>query len=88
MAELRATRFGRVWLALSRHWPEYLIEASCLGVFMISACSFGTMGEHPSSPVRQVIVDGFFRRILMGCAMGLTAIGLIFSPWASNRART
>ena len=26
--------------ALKHHWPEYLIEAVCLGLFMISAFSF------------------------------------------------
>jgi aquaporin Z len=28
--------------ALRRHWPEYLIEAAGLGLFMVSACVFGT----------------------------------------------
>lgn len=62
------------------HWPEYLIEATCLGLFMISACSFGTLFEHPSSPVRQLIGDPTLRRVPMGLAMGLTAIALIYSP--------
>ena len=26
--------------ALENHWPEYLIEGACLGLFMISAFSF------------------------------------------------
>ena len=43
--------------ALTFHWPEYLIEATCLGLFMISACVFGTLFEHPASPVRQAIAD-------------------------------
>jgi hypothetical protein len=29
--------------ALKRHWPEYLIEAAYLGLFMVSACFFGTL---------------------------------------------
>ena len=66
--------------ALARHWPEYLIEATCLGLFMVSACMFTALLEHPSSPVRQAIPDGVVRRILVGMAMGLTAIGLIYSP--------
>ncbi len=37
--------------ALKQHWPEYLIEAACLGIFMISACTFGVLFEYPSSPV-------------------------------------
>ena len=38
--------------ALKRHWPEYLMEAAGPGLFMVSACLFGTLMEHPGSPVR------------------------------------
>ena len=41
--------------ALCQHWPEYLIEAAGLGIFMLSACSFGALLEYPHSPVRQAI---------------------------------
>jgi aquaporin Z len=47
---------------------------------MVSACCFGTLFEHPSSPARQAISDPLLRRIPMGLAMGLTAIALIYSP--------
>jgi aquaporin Z len=66
--------------ALTLHWPEYLIEAICLGLFMISACTFGTLFEHPASAVRQAIENPMLRRVPMGLAMGLTAIALIYSP--------
>ena len=61
------------------HWPEYLMEAAELALFMISAAVFGTLLEHPGSPVRQVIHDPFIRRGLMGIAMGTTAIAIIYS---------
>ena len=64
-----------------RHWPEYVMEAAGLGIFMISAGVFGTILEYPGSPVQQAVADPFLRRILMGVAMGLTAIGIIYSPW-------
>lgn len=70
--------------ALRRHWPEYLMEAALLGLFMISACVFATLLEYPGSPVHQSIADPLLRRILMGIAMGLTAIALIFSPWGKQ----
>jgi aquaporin Z len=70
--------------ALQQHWPEYLMEAAGLGAFMISACFFGALLEHPSSPVRQLIADPFFRRALMGLAMGLTAVAIIYSPWGKQ----
>ena len=71
---------GAVVEALAAHWPEYLMEAVGLGTFMISACLFGVLLEHPASPVRQAIDDAFTRRALGGLAMGLTLIGIVFSP--------
>jgi len=65
---------------LRRHWPEYLIEAALLGAFMLSASAFALLLEHPASPVRRVLLDAFARRLLMGLAMGTTAIALIYSP--------
>jgi aquaporin Z len=70
--------------ALKNHWPEYLMEAALLGIFMVSACGFGVLLEHPASPVRQALSDGFTRRVWMGLAMGLTAICLIYSPWGKQ----
>jgi aquaporin Z len=70
--------------ALRKHWPEYLMEAAGLGIFMISACGFGTLLEYPGSPVRAMIPDPFVRRALMGGLMGLTAIALIYSPWGKQ----
>jgi aquaporin Z len=66
--------------SLRKHWPEYLMEAAELGLFMISACVVTTVLEHPVSPINQLIPDPFLRRMLIGIAMGLTAIGIIYSP--------
>jgi aquaporin Z len=70
--------------ALKRHWPEYLIEAACLGLFMVSAFTFGTILEHPASPVQQAILSPLLRRFLMGLAMGLTAVAIVYSPWGKR----
>ncbi|MCI0414309.1 aquaporin [bacterium] len=67
-----------------RHWPEYLMEAWGLGTFMISACFFTALLEHPGSTVRHWIPDQFIRRVLTGIAMGLTAIFIISSPWGKR----
>ncbi len=56
------------------------MEASGLGLFMLSAASFATVLEHPLSPLRQALSDALLRRMLMGLAMGSTAIALIYSP--------
>jgi aquaporin Z len=66
--------------ALSTHWPEYLMEAAGLGLFMLSACAFVVLLEHPSSLVHRALPDPTVRRVLIGIAMGLTAIALIYSP--------
>jgi len=70
--------------ALKDHWPEYLIEAACLGLFMISAFSFGSLLEHPSSPIHQALANSTLRRFLMGLAMGSTAVAMIYSPWGKQ----
>jgi aquaporin Z len=78
---VRQTALG----ALRSHWPEYLIEAAALGTFMISACVFTVLLEHPGSPIEQALQDSnALRRALIGIAMGLTAIGLIYSPWGQR----
>jgi aquaporin Z len=66
--------------ALKKHWPEYLMEAAELGLFMFSACAFTVLLYHPSSPLAQMIHHSVLRRLTMGTAMGLTAIAIIFSP--------
>ena len=70
--------------ALKDHWPQYLMEAWGLGVFMVSAAVFTALLEYPVSPAQQAIVDPLVRRALIGMAMGLTAIGIIYSPWGQR----
>jgi aquaporin Z len=70
--------------ALRRHWPEYLMEAWGLGMFMVSAGLFATLLWYPGSPAAQAVPDGLLRRALMGLAMGLTAIGIIYSPFGQR----
>ena len=70
--------------SLQQHWPEYLIEAWALGTFMISAALFTALLEYPASPIRQLVPNDFIRRALIGLAMGLTAIALIYSPWGQQ----
>jgi aquaporin Z len=63
------------------HWPEYLIEATGLGLFMIAACLATALVEYPTSPVRMAIADALPRRALLGLLMGLTAVALTYSSW-------
>ena len=66
---------------LRQHWPEYLIEAAGLGVFMVVAGICVMLSEQPSAPLHQAIASPDLRRALIGVVMGLTAIALIYSPW-------
>jgi aquaporin Z len=66
------------------HLPEYAIEAVLLGAFMVSACTFGVLLEHPDSPVHRALFDSMLRRALMGLAMGATAVAIIYSPWGGR----
>jgi aquaporin Z len=70
--------------ALRAHWPEYLMEASELGIFMVSACLFTVVLEHPASAIRNAVPSVLFRRVLIGLAMGLSAIAIIYSPWGKR----
>ena len=86
-AELQSE--DRTWIhseisAAMKHWPEYLIEAACLGLFMVSACSFTVLLEHPASAIRRLLPSAFVRHLLAGIAMGVTAVALIYSPWVAR----
>ena len=70
--------------ALIQHWPEYLMEALLLGAFMVSACGFAVLLFHPASTVASALGGAVPRRFLMGLAMGLTAVALIYSPWGKR----
>ena len=75
-----------VWArcALTSHWPEYAMEAAGLGLFMLSACLVVALLEYPASPARQVLGDPSLRRLLIGLAMGVTAVTIIYSPWGKR----
>jgi aquaporin Z len=66
------------------HLPEYLMEAGELCLFMISAGVVTILFEYPGSTVHQAIHNSDLRRFLIGIAMGVTAIALIYSPWGKQ----
>jgi aquaporin Z len=51
---------------------------------MISACSFGTLLGHPDSAVVRFVRDPTRLRVLMGLAMGLTAVAIIYSSFGKR----
>src|SRR2546426_2641516 len=69
---------------LSGHWPEYLIEGAGLGLFMVSACTFGTLLGHPDSPAVRLVQSPILLRVLMGLAMGSTSLALVYSRFGKR----
>ncbi|WP_419806180.1 aquaporin [Terriglobus sp.] len=66
--------------AFTRDWPLYLYEGAELAIFMISACVATVVLFHPGYPALQLLPSAILRRLLMGIAMGLTAVLIIHSP--------
>ncbi|MCU7926003.1 MAG: aquaporin [Candidatus Thiodiazotropha sp. (ex Dulcina madagascariensis)] len=60
------------------------MEAWGLGMFMISAGLVVALLEYPGSPLYPLLPDADLRRVLTGLAMGLTAVGVIYSPWGQR----
>ncbi|RTL60864.1 MAG: aquaporin family protein [Sphingobacteriales bacterium] len=69
--------------ACRKNWIHYLQEALGLGIFMISACFFGAMLFSEKSPWYHFIQSELLRNLMMGIAMGCTAIFIFYSPWTS-----
>lgn len=65
--------------SFKKHYPKYLMEAIELGIFMISAGVFVSLIEYDGFFIKQTISNAQLRLILIGVAMGLTAILLINS---------
>jgi aquaporin Z len=70
-----------LFACMHEHWPEYLIEAFGLGIFMVSAGVVTTLLYAPSGILADLPLDAVARRALTGLAMGSTAIAIIYSPW-------
>jgi aquaporin Z len=60
------------------------MEAAGLAAFMVSACIFVTLLEHPLSPVHAAVRSVVLRRVLIGIAMGATAVAIVYSPWGKR----
>jgi aquaporin Z len=66
--------------AFKRHWRLYIFEGAELAIFMISACFATVYLFDPSYPALHLIPSAAIRRLLMGVAMGATAVLIIHSP--------
>ena len=66
--------------AFKRHWLLYVFEGMELAIFMISACFAIVYLFNPSFAAPHLIPSAAIRRLLMGTAMGATAVLIIHSP--------
>ena len=71
--------------ALKKHWPEYLMEAAELGHLHDlgeRVHNFAVSSGLPGSPCDSAKNSSVAWS--MGLAMGLTAVGIIYSPWGKQ----
>lgn len=66
------------------HWPEYLMEAGEMSLYLFFTCCFATILQYPASPVSHFVASGIVRRALMGVAVGATVVAIIVSPWGKQ----
>lgn len=66
--------------AFRQNWRHYLQEALGLAIFMISACFFSAMLFSGKSSWHHAIPDQMMRNVIMGIAMGITALLIFYSP--------
>ncbi len=64
-------------------WKLYAMEAFGLSIFMISACFFSAILNAKTSCIITIIPGAFVRLLIMGVAMGITALIIFYSPWTS-----
>src|SRR5215472_16060456 len=69
---------------LRHNWPEYLMEAAAIGLYLFFTCFFATVLQHPNSPIRQAITSAIVRRGLMGIAVGTTVAAIALTPWGKQ----
>jgi aquaporin Z len=70
--------------SLRGHWPEYLMEAGELALYMFLVCAFDTLLQHPTSLVRSLIASAVVRRFIMGLLVGSTVVAIILTPWGKQ----
>ncbi len=62
-----------------------VFDGSCrIGDIQVSAGVFATVLWSPDFPVHRLIGDTIVAQLIMGLAMGITAILLIYSPWGKQ----
>ena len=67
-------------VALRMHWRLYVYEGAELAWFMVAACVCTVILFGAASPLVREVPSAALRRVVMGVAMGVTAVMIIHSP--------
>ena len=70
----------RAWVSFAKNRLHYLREALGLAIFMVSACAFGALLEARHSWLHLAVHSDQVRLLLMGVAMGATALFVFYCP--------
>jgi aquaporin Z len=66
------------------HWPEYLMEAAEVGLYLFLTCVFASLLLSPASPVQHFVRSTVELRALMGVAVGASVVAIVMSPWGKQ----
>lgn len=66
--------------SFKKNWVHYIQEALGLGIFMASACFFSAILFSPKSAWYTAVPHMAIKNVLMGIAMGGTALLIFYSP--------
>ena len=69
---------------LRHNWPEYLMEAAAMSLYLFFTCLFATLLQHPNSPILKTIPSAIVRRGLMGITVGATVAAIALTPWGKQ----
>lgn len=66
------------------HWPEYLMEAAEVALYLFLTCVFAGLLLSPTSSIRRALGSPIGLRALMGFAVGATVVAIVISPWGQR----
>jgi aquaporin Z len=70
--------------SLGFHWPEYLMEAAGVALYLFLVCVFAGLLLYPASSVPHFVGNTAGLRALMGLAVGATVAAIVLSPWGKQ----
>jgi aquaporin Z len=70
--------------SLRLHWPEYVMELTETGLYLLFTCVFATFFQYPGLPVGRLLPNAMVRRAGLGVCVGATIAGMILTPWGKQ----